>query len=714
MFADGRQHDACEFAHALLVRMVNAEADAGRLGVWPGTEWGVATHVDRLCSFVEETRRVCGNCGSGVKKFGMNRMLVLSLAGFSDERSWGVSELYVKYCSKEEVRMDCGVCDRQGGSFQEQRRVVMLPNVLVVQVKRAMGAGAGRAVCRTRVEAEREFSVPGSYEVMELWGVVYHEGATADSGHYRAAVRGPDGMFRLFDDMAPPLAVSTDVSGYRMSQVVLLVYVRTGGRAVLTASVGGGGGAGAVRGGDEARGCGSPGRGGERRGSGGGEVSAAMPVGGGSGVAAAGGQGQGACGERTPERAAGNALGKRAERPSPAVGSSRPTPPAKRVKCEVCGGSGFVVVDPEGAVPSPPRKCARCGGHGEIMDCDDGGAGSSGLPELPAFPAALSALGAGTGGGGNGTGSVPGESAEGDVDDASGSGCVAGPMASGGGGGRGEEAPRWKRFTPAVVDPSKCLGRTWSSGRGGQCGSKRCAGADLCARHARQVGTQGWLGKVTGEIPERKLKEFEKEWAKSVKKAGGGGSGDGGGAGGGGGGPGSGAGAGAGAGVGAEMEGEARADVALGTGEVVGAGDVAGGAGEQGVMQGPGLGRLRRAGFGVATEGQTPVDLPGGEGGCAPEQARTGLGRGRSVAGAGGFGARRGRGGRGRVVTGFGEERVEDVEELVARREGEAVARHRERAQEGLRGRAVDFEGRDLDRGAGGAFRLGRGGGGGQ
>ena len=169
MFADGRQHDACEFAHALLVRMVNAEADAGRLGVWPGTEWGVATHVDRLCSFVEETRRVCGNCGSGVKKFGMNRMLVLSLAGFSDERSWGVSELYVKYCSKEEVRMDCGVCDRQGGSFQEQRRVVMLPNVLVVQVKRAMGAGAGRAVCRTRVEAEREFSVPGSYEVMELW-----------------------------------------------------------------------------------------------------------------------------------------------------------------------------------------------------------------------------------------------------------------------------------------------------------------------------------------------------------------------------------------------------------------------------------------------------------------------------------------------------------------------------------------------------------------
>ena len=66
--------------------------------------------------------------------------------------------------------------------------------------------------------------------------------------------------------------------------------------------------------------------------------------------------------------------------------------------------------------------------------------------------------------------------------------------------------------------------------------------------------------------------------------------------------------------------------------------------------------------------------------------------------------------GNGRIVSGFGEERVEDVVGLGARREEEALARHRMRAMEGARGRAVDFQGRDLDRGAGGAFSLGRGG----
>ena len=73
----------------------------------------------------------------------------------------------------------------------------------------------------------------------------------------------------------------------------------------------------------------------------------------------------------------------------------------------------------------------------------------------------------------------------------------------------------------------------------------------------------------------------------------------------------------------------------------------------------------------------------------------------------------KGAGGR-RIVSGFGKERVEDVGALEARREEEeALARHRLRAREGARGRAVDFHGQDLDRGAGGAFSLGRGGRGG-
>ena len=42
------------------------------------------------------------------------------------------------------------------------------------------------------------------------------------------------------------------------------------------------------------------------------------------------------------------------------------------------------------------------------------------------------------------------------------------------------------------------------------------------------------------------------------------------------------------------------------------------------------------------------------------------------------------------------------------RHEAQALERHRRERQQGERGRAVDFQGRDLDRAAGGAFHAGR------
>ena len=74
-------------------------------------------------------------------------------------------------------------------------------------------------------------------------------------------------------------------------------------------------------------------------------------------------------------------------------------------------------------------------------------------------------------------------------------------------------------------------------------------------------------------------------------------------------------------------------------------------------------------------------------------------------------GGRRGKGrgrgrvsGRGRVVTGFGSERVEDVRAQEEERDRESYQRQRDRNEEFVRGRVRDFEGRDLDRGEGSAF----------
>ena len=63
---------------------------------------------------------------------------------------------------------------------------------------------------------------------------------------------------------------------------------------------------------------------------------------------------------------------------------------------------------------------------------------------------------------------------------------------------------------------------------------------------------------------------------------------------------------------------------------------------------------------------------------------------------------------RSRIVTGFGHERVDDLAADEARQIAEGARRGDARRNEGTRGRMTDFTGDDLDRGAGGAFRLGR------
>ena len=63
---------------------------------------------------------------------------------------------------------------------------------------------------------------------------------------------------------------------------------------------------------------------------------------------------------------------------------------------------------------------------------------------------------------------------------------------------------------------------------------------------------------------------------------------------------------------------------------------------------------------------------------------------------------------RSRIVSGFGDGRVDDVAADEARRIAEGARRGDARRNEGTRGRMTDFSGADLDRGAGGAWHAGR------
>ena len=62
------------------------------------------------------------------------------------------------------------------------------------------------------------------------------------------------------------------------------------------------------------------------------------------------------------------------------------------------------------------------------------------------------------------------------------------------------------------------MARTWNEGRGGQCGSKPGAGKDFCRRHEKKQGSETWLGRVDGGVPEEKLKEFRKHATRPVRE----------------------------------------------------------------------------------------------------------------------------------------------------------------------------------------------------
>ena len=65
----------------------------------------------------------------------------------------------------------------------------------------------------------------------------------------------------------------------------------------------------------------------------------------------------------------------------------------------------------------------------------------------------------------------------------------------------GEEI--WRRFTPSVIDTSRCLSRTYNGGAGGQCGRNPRAGEVTCGHCKKLVH-----GRVDGPIPEIKLGVF--------------------------------------------------------------------------------------------------------------------------------------------------------------------------------------------------------------
>ena len=232
-YSDRAQHDAGDFLAFLLQQASVVEEEAGRWAFWsPGAMQtagtSLATHVNRLFSFVREVRRRCTTCQ--LCRVWYEPQYVLSLT--PGEAAGGpetLSEMYLRSCGPQSMEFECAHCGVQR-EHTEQARVGSAPNVLVVCVtRRVLDAETGRLE-RHAVSVEEDMELPG-FPRMKLSGVLYHNGDTASSGHYTCVCRGPEGVYWSYDDTAVR-PMHCDVASIRPTQVHMAVYVRVDGRSV--------------------------------------------------------------------------------------------------------------------------------------------------------------------------------------------------------------------------------------------------------------------------------------------------------------------------------------------------------------------------------------------------------------------------------------------------------------------------------------------------
>ena len=144
-FAEGEQRDAALFFGCLLESLRQGELDADRLVAWPHSqrELPFASHVDRLFSFVEETRLRCKVCRSVRSRFATSSVLQLPLAPSDDRvKATCVTELYYLWAARETLSganaivCDSDICAGIKTAHKKQVRICKAPNILVVQVRR--------------------------------------------------------------------------------------------------------------------------------------------------------------------------------------------------------------------------------------------------------------------------------------------------------------------------------------------------------------------------------------------------------------------------------------------------------------------------------------------------------------------------------------------------------------------------------------------------
>ena len=677
-YADTEQHDAGEFLGHFLEQATAAERGAGRAAAWSQGEMDVphdfaATQVQRIFGMVQEVRRRCTACGRCTVRFQPSAELQLPpREGDARGGPDTMSEMYLRWCGPLgiETASDCVACGVRQRHL-EQNRLRHAPRVLVMKVqRRPIGGAAEHApLRREEVAVEEDLDLPGLPR-MTLGGVVYHNGRTAETGHYTCVCRGPGGRFWVFDD-AHVRALDVDVSTYKRTQVALAVYVRAGGEPWLRGPGGRGVGAGAgpsgvgvvrAEGGSSGGIAVTP-----RRVRGKGRVELAA----GASARGSGGAASGAVVASTPESArkrlrlktsaeAEEATRGGARAATGALGAAAtPESGKKRLRGKTSGDMA------EGFCPGTPRASEAAGGATPRASAKRGGGGGAIVEEAQESPRPRGAEGCPTPGSGKRrlrqktVEGVPGGGVDGES--ASASAAVGAAVALGAG------APRARPLGGGVLGASgsRVLPLAGGSSAGGGARGQE-------ARAATRLGARG-RGAAAGAAASRGGGLLRR-----------------------------GAGAELAEGAGAAADGAAGPAVA---GLERGSRRRAGPGGEVGAVR-------RSARLAGAAAGAQVAAGASGEAVVAAQEGSAIVGGvirrpvGARRDGAGAAGVERA---RGQVVTGFGGERIEDLAAHARERSARDVRVVAERVREGTSGGQVDMWGNALDPSAGAAWRLGPG-----
>ena len=114
VFRDNNQHDVFEFFESFIDRARAREIEAGRHGPWDGVQltYRVATHVDRVFGFVQETRRRCKECRGQVQSWFSSECVLRVPPTEMPGGPLTVSEMYFASCAPEEQERFCSRCGK--------------------------------------------------------------------------------------------------------------------------------------------------------------------------------------------------------------------------------------------------------------------------------------------------------------------------------------------------------------------------------------------------------------------------------------------------------------------------------------------------------------------------------------------------------------------------------------------------------------------------